>query len=47
MFKEPKLYNGFASRKFIMNLIKKAALEEAKKKNRNKPQRVGKMWNAR
>ena len=44
MYKEPKLYNGFASRKFIMNLIRKAALEEAKKQNHN---RLGKMWTAR
>jgi len=47
MFKEPKIWNGFVSRQLIMHLIKKLALEEAKKQTRNKPQRMGKMWNAR
>jgi hypothetical protein len=46
-YSEPKIWNGFVSRKLIMHLMKKYILEESKKQSRNKPQRVGKMWNDR
>ncbi|HWR94059.1 MAG TPA: hypothetical protein VN192_02540 [Flavobacterium sp.] len=47
MFKEPKLYNGFASRKLILHLIKKALIEEAKKNNRHLYSRTGRKWGTR
>jgi hypothetical protein len=47
MFKEPKLYNGFVSRRLILHLIKKALIEDAKKNNRHVYSRTGRKWGCR
>lgn len=45
--REPKIWNGFVSREFILHLIKKKAIEEAKKQKTYKYARTGRIWDAR
>lgn len=45
--KKPKLYNGFASKKYIIRLMIDYYVEEYKKECKHKHKKRGEIWNAR